>query len=139
MTTIPANEVTQEDLNTWYKMQEQLKALKASEMLLRTKIFKAYFPAPKEGTNTVPLAQGWVLKGTYKIERKPDPALLAAFSASLREQGINPDALIKYEPSLITKAYRELTAEQEQLFDRVLVVKPGAPSLEIVLPAKAAK
>jgi hypothetical protein len=137
MTLIPENTVTQADLAAWYEMQDKLKALKASEMLLRTKIFKHYFPVPKEGTNTAPLDNGWVIKGVYKISREPDPALLAAFAASLREQGINPDTLVKYKPELITKTYRELTEEQVKLFDRVLVVKPSAPSLEIVLPAKA--
>jgi len=137
MVQIPENEVTQADLATWYAMQDELKRLKTAEMLLRQKIFKAYFTAPKEGTNTAPLDNGWVIKGTYKIDRKIDIALLLAFSPSLRENGINPDALVKYEPALVTKAYRELTAEQEKLFDQVLIVKPGAPSLEIVLPAKA--
>lgn len=137
MVQIPENEVTQVDLAAWYAMQDELKRLKTAEMLLRQKIFKAYFPAPKEGTNTAPLDNGWVIKGTYKIDRKIDIALLLAFSPSLRENGINPDALVKYEPALVTKAYRELTAEQEKLVDQVLIVKPGAPSLEIVLPAKA--
>lgn len=137
MTQIPNNDVTLADLTVWYEMQEQLTKLRASEMLLRKKLFAAFFPTPKEGTNSFALDQGWVLKGTYKIDRKIDIALLMNFSTSLRENGINPDALVKYEPSLVTKAYRELTAEQEKLFDQVLVVKPGAPSLEIVLPAKA--
>lgn len=137
MTQIPGNDVTLADLTAWYEMQEQLKKLKASEMLLRTKLFAAFFPTPKEGTNSFPLDKGWVLKGTYKIERKIDIALLTAYSPTLRLASINPNTLVKCEPSLITKAYRKLTAEQEKLFDQVLVVKPGAPSLEIVMPAKA--
>ena len=36
------------------------------------------------------------------------------------------------------KEYRELTAEQTQLFDQCLIVKPGSPALEIVLPKKRA-
>ncbi len=136
MVQIPENEVTQQDLATWYEMQEQLSKLKTAEMLLRQKIFKAYFQAPKEGVNTVPLADGWVIKGTYKIDRKIDIALLTSFAPSLREHGINPDVLVKYDPSLVTKEYRQLTAEQEKLFDQVLVIKPGAPSLEIVMPKK---
>ncbi len=137
MAHIPEDTATLADLTLWYEMQDQLKKLKASEMLLRTKLFKAFFPAPKEGANSFALDQGWVLKGTYKIDRKIDIALLTNFSASLRENGIIPEALVKYDPSLITSEYRKLTAEQEKMFDQVLIVKPGAPSLEIVLPAKA--
>lgn len=136
MVQIPENEVSEQDLATWYAMQDQLSKLKIAEMLLRQKIFKAYFTAPTEGVNSAPLANGWVIKGTYKIDRKIDMALLTAFTPALRENGINPDHLIKYEPSLVTKEYRQLTAEQEKLFDQVLIVKPGAPSLEIVMPKR---
>ena len=58
MTTIPANTESQEDLHDWYRLQDELKKIKASEMPLRQKIFGAYFPSPTEGTNSAPLAEG---------------------------------------------------------------------------------
>jgi hypothetical protein len=139
MTAIPENTVTQEDLNLWYTMQDQLRALKASEMLLRQKIFKGFFTAPKEGTNTHPLANGWVLKGGYTITREVDMAALTVFKDRFNEAHINADALVQYKPSLIKSVYNTLTEEQRRLFDNALVIKPGSPSLEIVLPAKAKK
>ena len=139
MSDIPANTVTQEDLNEWYKLAAELKRVKAAEMLLRQKIFKSYFPDPKEGTNSHPLADGWVLKGKYPINREVDQGSLAAYKEKFVEAKINADALVQYKPELKLSAYRELTEDQRQLFDHALIVKPGSPALEIVLPAKATK
>lgn len=139
MTAIPEDTVTQEDLNEWYRLQDQLKKIKASEMLLRTKIFKFFFKEPAEGTNNHPLAEGWVLKGKYTINRDVDPGELGARRPMLAENGINADVLVQYKPSLVLGEYRKLTAEQQKLFDACLIIKPGSPALEIVLPAKAAK
>lgn len=147
MTTIPENTVTQEDLSQWYQLQEQLKKLKAAEMLLRMKIFKGMIKDPKEGTNTVPLAEGWVLKGKHVINRDVDQAALAVNTAvdpathmsRLSANGIHVEQLIKWKPELITKTYRTLTAEQQQIFDECLIIKEGSPQLEIMLPASEKK
>ena len=147
MTNVPANAVTQADLEEWFRLQDQLKKIKASEMLLRQKIFGSYFPSPVEGTNSVALADGWVLKGKHTISREVDPGALGALRTKdeviglspFEAAGINVDKLVQYKPSLVLKEYRTLTEEQRQLFDRALVVKPGSPALEIVLPAKAKK
>lgn len=139
MTTIPANTVSQEDLAEWYRLQEQLKKIKASEMLLRQKIFGCYFPSPAEGTNSAPLADGWILKGKHTINREIDPGAFGAMKTRFAEAGIRADDLVQYKPSLVLKEYRTLTEEQHQLFDQCLIVKPGSPALEIVLPAKAKK
>ena len=139
MTSIPNNAVSQADLAEWYRLQEELKRIKASEMLLRQRIFGAYFPSPVEGTNSAPLADGWVLKGKHTINRDIDPGALGAMKEQFAEAGISADALVQYKPSLVLKEYRTLTEEQRQLFDRALIVKPGSPALEIVLPAKAKK
>lgn len=139
MTNIPDNTVTQADLEHWYKLQEELKRIKASEMLLRQKIFGAYFPSPVEGTNSAPLGDGFVLKGKYTINREVDPGALGALRPRLLEAGIKADDIVQYKPSLVLKEYRTLTEEQTKLFDQCLIVKPGSPALEIVLPAKAKK
>ena len=138
MTQIPANAVTQEDLNAWSEMQKQLGALKSAEMLLRTKIFKGLFPDPVEGTNSVPLGtEGWQIKAKYPINRKPDVALLTARAQELREAGIPLDSVIRAVPELATGEYRKLTDEQRHLLDQVMEIKPGSPALEIVLPKRA--
>ncbi len=139
MTLIPPNEVTQEDLNTWSSLTQQLAALKAQEMLLRMKIFRGKFPNPVEGTNTVPLAEGWVIKATYPIGRKPDLALLIARAQELREKGVPVDTLIKSVPEVVISEYRKITPEQRHLFDQILEIKPGSPQMEITLPKRASK
>lgn len=147
MVAVPENTVTQEDLTKWYELQQQLAAVKASEMLLRTKIYKGLFVEPKEGTNSIPLSAGWVLKAKRTIQRDID---LAAFQAlatmdqetqksKFSEAGIVPEIMIKWKPELVTKSYRALTPEQLAIFDQCLIIKDGSPALEIVLPAAAAK
>ena len=143
MTQVPENEVTQADINKWYELQAQLKSIKASEMLLRTKIYKGLFKDPKEGTNTIPLAEGWVMKARRVIQRDIDIAALTINSANpelgpsrLELAGINVASLVKWKPELVLKNYRELTDEQKLIFNDCLVIKDGSPALEIVLPAK---
>lgn len=147
MTTVPENTVTQADLAEWYKLQEDLKRIKASEMLLRTKIYKAFFKDPVEGTNTLPLDAGWVMKAKRTIQRDVDLAALQANmklddktqQSALSSHGIHVEQLIKWVPELVLKEYRKLPAEQLAIFNECLVIKDGSPSLEIVLPASAAK
>lgn len=147
MTTIPENTVTQKDLRDWYSLQEQLKKIKAAEMLLRVKIYKGLFTEPKEGTNTLPLEGGWVLKGKRVINRDVDQAALQSYMAIdpatqmsvLSKNGIHVEQLIKWVPELQTKNYRLLTEEQVKIFDACLIIKDGSPALEITLPAAAKK
>ena len=139
MVAIPTNTATPQDLHKWYLMQDTLKKLKSEEMSLRKRIFATYFPAPVEGTNTHPLPQDWVLKGTYPVTREIDPGALQANKERFLAAGIPVDNAIVYKPSLAVSVYRTLTAEQMKLFDQCLIVKPGSPGLEIVLPAKSKK
>lgn len=136
MPELPKNTVTQADLFLWYEMQEQLKKLKAGEMLLRKKIFDFYFADPKEGVNSYAMPDAYVLKGTYVINREVDPGGFEALRPTLEKANVSPDKLVVFKPSLVVKEYRTLTAEEQKMFDQCLIIKPGAPSLEIVKPAK---
>lgn len=137
MVAIPEDKATEQDLQTWYVMQEQLRKLKDQETALRKRIFKTYFPTPVEGTNKFDLPYQYVLKGTYPIDRKVDAPVLKANAEVFTEKLIRVDLLVEWEPKLSVSQYRKLTEEQTAVFDRCLIVKPGSPSLEIVLPAKA--
>lgn len=147
MALIPENTVTQADLTEWYRLQEELKRIKASEMLLRIKIYKGLFYEPVEGTNSLPLEGGWVIKAKRTIQRDIDLAALTVNAtlnpdtntSRLSEAGIVPESLVTWKPSLVLKAYKLLTAEQMEIFNECLVIKDGSPAIEIVLPAKAAK
>lgn len=135
---VKAETVTQEDLNKWYKLHEELEDIKNQELMLRRKIFGAYFTNPKEGVNNVPLSEGWILKGEYKINRSVDVASLTTHSAELRVHNIPLDDLIKYKPEVVIAEYRKLNPEERLMFDSVLVIKVGTPGLEIVLPKRIA-
>jgi hypothetical protein len=139
MPEIPQNTLGPTDLNDWYVMQKQMAKLRVSEMFLRKKIFAALFPDPHEGTNSFDLGDGYVVKGVYSITRDVDAGTLQNCADLLRQNGIRVDDLVNYKPSLAKANYNRLTEEQKQMFDQVLIVKPGSPSLEIVKPKKVAK
>lgn len=136
MVQLPENGCSDVDLWEWFRLQEQLKKVKAAEMLLRAKIFKHFFPMPTEGTNSHPLQEGYVLKGKHTINREVDPGAVTVMRPRFAAAGINSDTLIKWDPSLRLAEYRTLTQEQMHLFDQALIVKPGSPALEIVLPKR---
>lgn len=139
MSTIPPNEVTQEDLEAWYKAVKQLAKFKAQEILLRNKIFKGKFPNPREGTNSLDIGDGYYLKATHVINRSVDEAAFKASMEAFAEAGIPTDKIIKYKPELVTGTYRELTEEQRTLFDTALIIKDGTPGMEITKPKRAPK
>lgn len=136
--------VKPEDLVTWFKMQDELARLKANEALLRSRIFRHYFTDPKEGVNNVELNDGTgaVIKGEYKINRSIDVGQMEALKAAQQAESyngpkVNFDVLIKLKPELSITEYKKLTAEERLFVDQALIIKPGAPGLEIVIPKRA--
>lgn len=137
--------VTPADLVEWYKMKKQLAALKVAENLLRNRIFKFFFKTPTEGTNSHPLKDGTgaVLKAVHGIARKIDESELEALRDAMATEGSNlPEfgltKLIKWKPELSISEYRKLSDEDKQIFDRVLIVKPESPQVDIVIPKRGA-
>lgn len=133
MTLIPPNTVSPAEIAEWQLAKKELDKLKLKEMTLRKRIFGAYFPAPEEGTNTFLLAENVSLKGGYKIDRQIDPGELQARGQYMADKGVPVGKLVDWKPQLVLKEYRKLTAEEMQLFDHCLVIKPGSPSLELVI------
>lgn len=148
MSEIPEDVLTAQEVFDWYAATEALAKAKLREATLRARVFRHLVPLPKEGTNTVDLASspiftgvdtfGYVLKAQHVISRNVDEAAFTALTPKFIEAKIIPDKLIKRKPELVIGEYRKLTAEQIQLVDQALIVKPGSPQLEIVLPKKKA-
>lgn len=136
MAEVPQNQVTEKDLADWYKLKKELADVKAKEMLLRMKIFKSIFPAPKEGTNNHDLADGYVLKAQWGYNREVDLGSFTVLKESFEKHNIPADSLIQYKASLKKAEYNKLTEEERKLFDQALVIKPGSPTMEIVKPKK---
>jgi hypothetical protein len=151
VTLIPPPEVDQNTLAAWYEAKKQLDALKAKEMLLRTRIFRFFFPSAKEGTNTHELPDKFQLKGTRVVNRKIVEESMQALChrptigmdghgnalygpSKLEAAGVRVDMLIKWKPELAITVYRELTAEQQHLVDQMLLIDDGSPQLKIDPP-----
>lgn len=139
--------VTAEDLATWFKKKAQLAKLKGEEAMLRSRIFKFYFPTPTEGSkdNKVPLNDGTgaILQADYVINRTVDEHQLDGLKEAMFAEGSNLPQLdltklIKWKPELSITEYRKLSDEERLVLDRCLVIKPGSPQMEIKVP-KAAK
>ena len=123
-------------LNEWYECREQLRILQEREKALRLEIMSKVFPEAKEGVNSFPLEDGYVLKGTKVITRKVDEASLLAIAEQLASSGVSIDSLIRYKPELSVREYKKMNEEQRMIFDQALIIKEGLPQLEIVLPKR---
>lgn len=132
----PEEAVSGADVAKWYNLQKQLAQVKDEEMALRNKIFKGLFKDPVEGVNKFPLSDGWILNADRTINRKVLEDILTTMSPKLREAGINPEVLVKWEPELSITEYRKLTEDERKLFDQVLEIKDGSPQMKIVLPKR---
>jgi hypothetical protein len=126
-----------QQVGRWFNKQKELRKVKAEEMEQRKLLYAHFFPNPEEGTNTAPLDGEWVIKGGRKISREIDPGELQARGEALAAAGLPLVNLVEWKPSLKLKEYRNLTDEQRTLFDFVLLIKDGSPSLEVAIPAKA--
>lgn len=144
-----ATAVTPAELSKWYLLKKQLAEVKTAESLMRSRIAKFFFPTPDEGTNTHPLKDGTGanLKMVHTIDRKVDEGELEALREALAKAEDDPKdnlhgleldftKLVVWKPELKIAEYRKLTEAQRQVFDRILVVKPGMPQLDITIPKR---
>lgn len=132
----PETVITEADIGVWYEMAVKLKKLKMQESLERKRIFGHFFTDPDEGTNNHDLADGYVLKGKHTLTREVDEGAYTSLKEKFREKGFNPDVLVKWKPTLVKKEYNKLSDENRTYFDQILLIKPGSPALEVVLPKK---
>ena len=125
-------------LEKWYEVQKNLAKVKDEEAKLRKEVFKLFFPNPIEGTNTTELDDGWVLKGVHKLNRKVnETALLTVQKRKGMDEVVKN--VIAYKPSLKKTEYNKLPDAKKNVLDGALVMTPGTPSLEVVLPKKNQK
>lgn len=123
-------------LAEWYLTTQAVLPLKEAESNMRKSIFSMAFPEPKEGTNSLKLADGYVLKGIYGYNRKVDNELLTNIFEKLVEAEIPIDMLVKYKPEVKVTIYKALSEQQRNLFDQCLTIEPGSPSLKIEKPKR---
>lgn len=119
-------------LYDWYQASQALTQLKERELTLRKQVFEQYFPEPKEGVNRTDIPGDAVLVATlpynYTVDADAVEAGLKKVPASVREK------LIVFKPSLGKAVYNALSKKARTDFTaECLSVKPGTPSLEIVV------
>ena len=118
------------------ELNEQIARLKVEEMELRKKLFEVMVPNPVEGTNTVPLANGYVIKWKFPINRTVDKASLPTVRGMLEAKGVNVDDLIRMKPELSVSEYKKTSSDTIKILSLCVTEKPGLPSYEIVLPKR---
>lgn len=127
--------VDQSDLAQWFTLKKRIEADKKSETLLRTKIFRFFFPTPKEGSNKAfndeLLGANFRITATLPVTRDIDEGAFDALKPKFAEAGIDLNKLIKYKPEVSIRQYRVLSQEQRALFDQCLVIKDGSPQMKI--------
>ena len=115
--------------NEWMRQVAAIKALQASERVLRLEILGEKFGENNIGSMSS-MAGNLVIKGTFGLEYKIDSK---GFAKAIAEDNIPDEAMdgirIKYE--LDKKGYDGLDEENKKVIDDYLTVKPTLPSLEI--------
>lgn len=133
-------------LTEWNEAATELARVKAKENELRLAAVKLLSdPTKLKGTENVELGNGYKLKIVKKEnfsfvknpEGKTDTVAINNVLAQLSESmGTTEIAarLVEYKPEFKVSEYNRLTIEQKKLVDKVLVVSPGTPTLEVVAP-----
>ncbi len=127
----------QQALAAWYaaaQAAEQAKLVIEAEQKARKACFAALGLPTEEGQQAEELAGGWTLKYKTPFVRKIDARVVESLRAPLKTLHVSLDRLIEWKPSLVTKEYRELTAEAKAIFDACLTTTAGMPTLELVAP-----
>ena len=126
-------------LKQWAKAQLKLALAKGLESELRAKIYLYSFDDPTEGTNSKPLANGYLLKAKLPIDRKVDESQIDSVRKLLAKAGGSLDAVVRFKPELNVAVYKALPEKQKEIVDTMVTAEPGMPQLEIVLPKKAVR
>jgi hypothetical protein len=130
-------ETQKELVSCWYTSLQAAKEAKriiAVEKKKRDALVKEIFDHPKEGTNKATMPNGWMLKFTYKVERKIDETLLGVVRDSLESVDISMDTVIEKVPKLNTAVYKKFPKEHQKIVDLCLTSKAGSHTLELVPP-----
>lgn len=125
-----------EELGSWADIKDKLAALRKQEVAMRLSLVERLIAVNErtEGTHTFSLPNNYKLKVGLKLSRDIDVAMLDNLRLALKELGIPVDSLIRMKPELSKRDYNELTAEQQNLFDQILIIKDGLPDLSIEAP-----
>lgn len=139
-------------LLVWDDLKKKLTAIKADEMTMRKYVVKRAFPNANEGTNKVPLGNGYELKAgvkfNYKISGTNDEveAALDAIALKGNEGSFIASQIITWSAEFHESKYKELVEADEagsifakemlKEINKILTITDAAPTLEIKEPKK---
>jgi hypothetical protein len=124
-------------LQQWEEAKQQAELAKKQEMSLRKECLALAFPDGAIGTNTMDLAAGWKLKGTYKLNYSFDETALDPVLTRIRDQfKISTDNLVRIKREPAMTEIKKLTEDQRLALEEALITRPGTPTLELVPPKK---
>lgn len=120
----------------WDKAVSKLEAAKKAELELRNKIVEKAFAGAPEGTNSVELLNGTILKADIKINRTVVVAQLEAATAYAIEKGDQHlrdllSAVIRYKPDVVVGAFKAASAEDKKRLGDIIQERLGTAQLEV--------
>lgn len=142
-------------LKLWEDAKQAVERAQENEMELRKYIADRAFPNAEEGTNTIPLENGYELKLNKKFNYKlnSDNAVIETTLDKISKTGNQgtfiADRLVSWKASFLLTEYRTLIEAAEAgsndaqeilaLIGEMLVVEDAAPELKIKEPKKGKK
>lgn len=121
-------EIKMDQIELWYKAQQDLKELKAHEAKLRRAICEDMFDG-QQGSFKVKISNAaYDIVATSRITTSLDMSVYEGLVNRLSEAEL---ACIKYKPSLIAKNYKQLPPLS--LLDEAIVTKPAMPTLKLTV------
>lgn len=127
----------------WDELQQKAAEYKDMEMMARKAIFRKAFPTFKAGVNNFPLFNGWILKGTGKINYRLDKEMFPQVRQELASMNLSLDDYLKVSYSLAEGPYNNICKDETQnktvgtSLRLMITSSEGAPTLEIVKPRRA--
>lgn len=122
-------------VSDWEAAKKKLAKAAEAELALRLALASSQGTLP-EGTSTFEVDAKRKLKiktvFNYNLDRETLPVALKALKAN----GVDTDELVKFDPRLSLKAYRELGKDDLVTLSGALSIKPGTPQLEVVAVEK---
>ncbi len=135
-------------LAEWETAKGVLERAKASEMEARKAAAAFLFPTPKEGTQRIPLNNGFNVKMVHKVNTKisasnDDVDAAEEEAAKIGNEGqFLFERIITWKPEFSKSEFKKLDDGLEvhkkvkALVEKLIVETPGAPTLEIEEPKK---
>lgn len=134
MATVNVTERRDLMLHEWVKLDGKIKHLKKQELELREKLVKEFSSKDKiEGSETIELGNDYKLRVKKTLRYNLDSKHVKEALTKINDPDV-VERLVSWKPSLSVREYKQLNKDHKKSIDSVLEIKPGTPSLEIVVP-----